>query len=56
MTINDIPIKIIEGCISFATENKARTSFSPSPTNFDVNELAEILKNAEIQCFQLIAN
>lgn len=48
---------MIEGCISFATENKARTSFSPSPTNFDVNDDAEILKNAtikEINCYTFL--
>jgi len=27
-----VPMKMTEGCISLATENNARTNFSPSPT------------------------
>lgn len=36
---------MMDGCILRATENNARTSFSPSPTYFEVNDAAEILKN-----------
>lgn len=36
---------MIDGCILRATENKARTNFSPSPTYLDVNDAADILKN-----------
>lgn len=38
-------MKIIDGCIFRATENSARTNFSPSPTYLLVNDAAEILKN-----------
>ncbi len=33
------------GCFIYATLNKVRTIFSPSPIYFDVREEAEILKN-----------
>mmetsp|Transcript_23713 Transcript_23713/g.59788 ORF Transcript_23713/g.59788 Transcript_23713/m.59788 type:complete len:86 (-) Transcript_23713:680-937(-) len=38
-------MKTILGCTEYATAKSARTSFSPSPTHFDVSELAEIAKN-----------
>lgn len=41
-------MKITLGSFNRATENKARTSFSPSPTHFDVKELAEMLKKVAL--------
>lgn len=38
------------GSFNLATENRARTSFSPSPTHFEVKELAEMLKNVALHC------
>ncbi|EAT48673.1 AAEL000367-PA [Aedes aegypti] len=37
-------MKIIDGCISLATANKALTSFSPSPTYLLVKVAADMLK------------
>lgn len=37
-------MKIIDGCNLRATENRARTNFSPSPTYLLVNDAADILK------------
>uniref|UniRef100_A0A8W7PTZ5 Uncharacterized protein n=1 Tax=Anopheles coluzzii TaxID=1518534 RepID=A0A8W7PTZ5_ANOCL len=38
-------MKMIDGCSSRATANRARTSFSPSPTYLLVSVAAEMLKN-----------
>mmetsp|Transcript_210 Transcript_210/g.607 ORF Transcript_210/g.607 Transcript_210/m.607 type:complete len:394 (-) Transcript_210:614-1795(-) len=38
-------IKITDGCINLATAKSARTSFSPSPTHFEVSDDADMLKN-----------
>eukprot|EP00756_Hemistasia_phaeocysticola_P048202 Hpha_TRINITY_DN22635_c0_g1::TRINITY_DN22635_c0_g1_i1::g.192678::m.192678 len=40
-------MNITAGCLHDATANNARTIFSPSPTHFDISELALILKKVE---------
>lgn len=43
-------MKTTEGCKTRAIAKRARTSFSPSPTHFDVMEDAAILKNVALHC------
>lgn len=40
--------KITLGCINQATQNKVRTSLSESPSHFETNDDADILKKVEL--------
>lgn len=41
---------MMEGCKTRAMPKSARTSFSPSPTHFDVIDEAAILKKVALHC------
>ena len=40
-------MKITDGCLDLATMNRARTSFSASPTYFNVNKTYKTLSNKD---------